>query len=62
MENYIGRKIRIQLDSNQGFTTVTGILMSQDEEFFVLDTYKGIEYVNKRFIVSFVEVESHEED
>jgi hypothetical protein len=35
--------------------------MSIEENFFVVDTYKGIEYINIMFIVSFTEEKRGEE-
>lgn len=54
-QSFIGKRIRMYLNSNHGFTTLTGILMSIEDNFFVVDTYKGIEYINIMFIVSFTE-------
>ncbi|MBN2605482.1 MAG: hypothetical protein JXR62_06655 [Bacilli bacterium] len=54
----IGKRIKIYLNSTHGFTTLTGILMNIEEDFFVLDTYKGIEYINTMFIVSYTEEKS----
>ena len=54
-QSFIGKRIRVYLNSTHGFTTLTGILMSIEENFFVIDTYKGIEYINIMFIVSFTE-------
>jgi hypothetical protein len=54
-QSFIGKRIRIYLNSTHGFTTITGILMSIEDNFFIVDTYKGIEYFNTQFIVSFKE-------
>lgn len=52
-QSLIGKKIRFYLNSIHGFTTLTGILMSIEDGFFMVDTFKGIEYINSSFIVSF---------
>jgi len=54
-KSLIGKRIRMYLNSTHGFTTLTGILMSIENDFFVVDTMKGIEYINIIFIVSFTE-------
>ena len=59
-QSMIGKKIRMYLNSVHGFTTLTGMLMSIEDGFFVVDTYKGIEYINSEFIVSFSEVKDGE--
>ncbi len=55
-KTFVGKKIKIFLSSEKSFSAITGILMNFDDEFFVVDTYKGIEYINIRFIISFIEV------
>jgi hypothetical protein len=60
-QSFIGKRIRMYLNSTHGFTTLTGILVSIEENFFVVDTYKGIEYINIMFIVSFTEEKRGEE-
>lgn len=60
-QSFIGKKIRMQMNSTNGFTTLTGILMSIEENFFVVDTYNGVEYINIMFIVSFKEEKRGEE-
>lgn len=59
-QSLIGKKVRIYLNSVHGFTTLTGILMSIDDEFYVVDTYKGVEYININFIISLSEVREAE--
>lgn len=60
-KSLIGKTIRFYLNSTHGFTALKGILVNVENGFCIVDTYRGIEYININFIINMKEVSSEDE-